>query len=737
MTEQSQTPTALGNYFGRLAEVNHFYARFEPLAMVQDGSWVRFDDRKRRFSRNSGVQVPPAELDGHTAIGGFWFFRREALGTPDDRTGAERPIRAIPVLDLRHLSMSDARRKVLKDGVRLPDHQPRQALIFLPDGKYGRFKFEKAGSNWLARLPTDGVVVLRQSDPSWSTYQHSDEFGYLPFEVESTSPGERVDWTPDREFLSKLLDRYKAAVDAYFGLSQNSADDPAKRLHRALTDARVLGEETRISEASIKRLREGLPAALDALEALRELGDLLLKSDAGKMLLQRAVDARTQSMAGEIAAQARSELEKSLQSRRDEVLGLDEKIRSLRAETAILEANDGRLRKAVADSDRALKAASDELAERRRAMTAASVNLDAAEKAKLAAEEKATEAAIEETAASERVRAMSSELERMSRELLDASDASNLSADERMSDLGMRIRAILGGSQAEIPTHNHGAPWWLPVVAEPTEIGIADLPGRLAHQADFRGVEEMDIRLMDAALRSGELVMLIGPAAELALGAFSCAAAGGRIRSQVIDPSVIGLDDLWRVPGSHRPTAFAMAWNRALQEPDVTVLLCLRNIDAAPFRLWLRSLRVALSSLARPRNLVVAATTIGWPSNDVEYPDALALRHDLMAIKPRFSKDSHRCDYALGAQADRPTLLKADEASEDAKLSAPPAQLRQAGLSPDTVHRVLRLKAMLEEPLTKTVVLPWAAFLTSAKLDDLQDPLREAHAELKDLHLQR
>ena len=108
-----------------------------------------------------------------------------------------------------------------------------------------------------------------------------------------------------------------------------------------------------------------------------------------------------------------------------------------------------------------------------------------------------------------------------------------------------------------------------------------------------------------------------------------------------------------------------------------------------------------------------------------------------MAIKPRFVKDSHRCDFALGAQADRPTLLKADKASRDAKFSAPPAQLRQAGLSPDTVHRVLRLKSMLDEPLAKAAALPWAAFLTSAKLDDLQDPLREAHADLKDLHLQR
>ncbi len=738
MTEISQSSVPLGSCFGRLAEVNHFFARFEPIAMLQDGSWVRLDERKKRFPRNGGVQVTPGELNGHGSVGGFWFFPREALGTPDDRSTAERPARAIPVLDLRHLSIVEARKRILKDGVRLPDHQPRQALVFLADGRYGRFKFERAGTSWVARLPADGAVDLRPIDPAWNVYQHGDEFGYLPFEGETSSPGELIDWTPDREFLSKVLERYRAAVDAYFGLGTKGGDDPAKRLQRALTDARVLGEDARINEASIKRLREGWPAALEALESIREVGDLLLNSDAGKLLLQRTVEAKSQSMVAEIEAEARSGLDESLRTRRDQVQGLDDEIRRLRAEALKLEASRDRIQRAANESDGALRAVNDELAERRRAIGAASDQLTAAERARSAAEAQAADAAIKESLATERVRDLKVELDRMSLELLDAAEAANLVGDERAADLGRRIAVLLGKSEGEtalMPIHS--PPWGLPLAGDPVEIDLAELPSRLKHEAHFHGLETSDVLLLDGVLRSGELVMLIGPSTELALSAFSRAAAGGRIRSQVLDPSAIGLDDLWRVPGSHRPTVFAMAWNRALQEPETTILLCLRNLDAAPFKLWLRSLRAALASPARPSNLVMVATTVGRGADDEEFPDALALRQDLIAIKARFAKDSHRCDYALGTRPDRPTVLKASGISREPRLSAPPAQLRHAGHAPDTVYRALRLRAVLDEPLASDAALSWASFLTSGRLDDLHDPLREAHAELKELHLQR
>lgn len=128
---------------------------------------------------------------------------------------------------------------------------------------------------------------------------------------------------------------------------------------------------------------------------------------------------------------------------------------------------------------------------------------------------------------------------------------------------------------------------------------------------------------------------------------------------------------------------------------------------------------------------------IGRDSDDDEFPDSLALRRDLIAIKVRFDQNGYRCDYALGAQPDRPSVLTADRGSRVLEPSTPPTQLRNKEHAPETVVRAIRLRAALGESQVSDVALSWAAFLTSGRLDDLYEPLRDAHAELKELHLQR
>lgn len=555
MNEISQRSISPGSCFGKLAEVNQFYARFDPLAMLQDDAWVRLDDRKKRFSRNDGIQVGRGELNGHGSIGSFWFFPLQALGDSAERGSAEATVRAIPVLDLRQLTISEARKKILKDGVRLPDHQLRQALVILADGKYGHFKFEKVGTNWVARLPADGIVELRAIDLSWHLYQHWDGFAYLPFELGVGSSGELIDWTPDREFLTRVLERYRATVDAYFGLSVRGTEDPAKRLLKSLTDARIVGEQVRFSDASIRRLREGWPGAVEALGSMHELGELLLNSEAGKSLLERVVTTKAQTMLVGIERDAHASLEESLRERRDEVHRLDDEIQMLRAEKLRLEAARDSARNAVDEANRIVKNVSDELTVRQQALIQLSDQLATSEKNRVAAEARAMKATNEESLAEQRVREFKLELERLAEQLLDSTEAANLVGDERAAQLGLRLKALLGSSEAPM----HSAPWWSPIGDVPSEIGFAELPSRLDHEARFFGVQTADIQLLDGALRAGELVLLVGTSSELALGAFARAVAGGRVRNQVLDPSTIGLDDLWRVPGSHRPTAFAMA----------------------------------------------------------------------------------------------------------------------------------------------------------------------------------
>ena len=740
MNEKLQTTPLTVDCFGKLATVNSIYARFEPVAMLQDGAWIRLDEPRKRFQRAGGIQVPRNGLNGHgaqPAPGSFWFLPRDASGSGEDRAAADTPIRAMPVIDLSHLSIADVRRRVLKEGVRLPDHQMRQAVVLIGNGRYARFKFDRSGGHWIAKLPADNVVEIRAVDPSWDIYHHNDDFGYFPFESESTSPGELVDWTSDREFLTKVVERYRSAVEGYVGLGSKSTDDPAKRLQKALTDARLTGDDSRINEAALKRLREELPSLLQGLDALGELGILLLNSDAGRDHMRRAVEAKTTSMTSDIEAQVRQELDQGLRAGRDELDALKGQLRNLRDEAATLGASVEHLRLASEEQTRLRDAVAAELSDRQRAMRSASERLAATEQARTDAELRLEQVEAKQSEAKQGLLELKSEMERVARGFFDAEEAANLTGDDRTAFLGRRINELIGHSSAvedaaPMPT----PPWTFPQVTEPSTIDLAELPARIAAEAEFHGLRASDVRLLDAALRSGELVLLVGASSELAITAIARAASGGHVRNHVLDPSAIGLDDLWRVPGSHRPTVFAMAWSRAVREPRSTVLVCLRNIDAAPFRLWLRSLRAALASPGRPPNLAVLATTVGRTSDDDDFPDASELRQDLVALKVRFAENCHQCDFALGFAPGPSTALSADSRSREPQVSAPPAELRQSNHEPGTILRTLRLRALVGEPLASTVVLSWAAYLTSGRLDDLQEPLREAYAELKSLRLQ-
>lgn len=708
--------------------------------MLQEGAWIRLDDRKKRFARNDGIQVPRNDLNGYAtnAAGSFWFLARETIGSEDDRYSRVGPARAIPVLDLRHLSIFDVRRKVLREGVRLPDHQMRQALVLLPEGKYARLKFEKTGSYWIAKLPADNLVELRAVDPSWDVYQHSDDFGYLPLDAEGSPHGEVVDWTSDREFLAKLVKRYKSAVEGYIGLGSKTVDDPVKRLQRALSEAHLLGEDGRAREAAVRRLREESKVLLQGLESIEDVGQLLLNSDAGRQLLERTVEARTRSIASDMEAQARYRLDESLRAGQDEINVLENRILSLRGQVTTLEEVTQSLGQANEERRRLQNTTDIELSARQAALDVASEKLSSVQEALSAAEARSAEAKARESSAADGLSELKQEMAKVARDLLDAGESANLIGDERIGVLGRRIKALLGteGEDSSDQTPLPSPPWTWSRSVEPSTISLAELPIRLEEEANFHGVNSSDLQLLDAASRAGELVFLVGPSAELALTALTRAVAGGHVRNHVLDPSAIGLDDLWRVPGSHRPTAFATAWSRALQEPETSVLVCLRNIDAAPFRLWLRSLRAALASPMRPSNLIVLATTIGRTGDEDDFPDATELRHDLIAISVRLAPDGYQCEYALGYEPNAASVLRADPRSRRVRITAPPASLRRSAHAPETVLRTLRLRGLLSEPLASGVVLSWANYLTSGQFDDLQEPLRDAHVALKSLRLQ-
>lgn len=268
------------------------------------------------------------------------------------------------------------------------------------------------------------------------------------------------------------------------------------------------------------------------------------------------------------------------------------------------------------------------------------------------------------------------------------------------------------------------------------------LPKRLADEAESHGVLPQDLALLDGFARAGEIVLLLGDQAELALRAYARCVAGGEIRSHALDPSSIGLDDLWRVPGTGRPTAFALAWHRAQVSPETTVLLCLRDLDAAPFRLWLASLHSVMQAPDRPRNLLLLSTSFGLSGGDEEeQPGTEQLRHHLVALMPGLHPESGSADVAFDGQLSEATVL--EYAAHDGETKPSPAALAQIskrGKEARVVRRAIRVGLVVGEGtslVSQSVPIAWAGYLLDGRTQDLPQSLTAGHNRLKTLHLQR
>lgn len=152
-------------------------------------------------------------------------------------------------------------------------------------------------------------------------------------------------------------------------------------------------------------------------------------------------------------------------------------------------------------------------------------------------------------------------------------------------------------------------PPWSRGTQAPTTIDItpADLPGRL-FQERHCGLSPQTMMAVDVHLRAGELVFLIGDDAGLYLQRYASAISGEQLFFMQPDPSTIGLDDLWRVPGNQLPTALARAWQQAIEQPGRLFLVWLHSVDTSPWHLWLEALVMVLNSPVRPGNLLLACT---------------------------------------------------------------------------------------------------------------------------------
>lgn len=709
-----------GIWLGKLASANNFFTHFEPIAQLKSGSWEKLkpEERTARFPKKGIVRGKPDVSHHHSKSGSYWVFECHPSVTDGDSWSAESPERAIAFYDLSEYSLDVAREVLFVKGLKLPESMGSNSAVLLADGTYTFLRFEKKDGKAFARLPNDGIMELRRVDPSWKRPDKST----LPFFPHKGSPiGEvvaSIDCSKDAEFLVRVVEKYRAALNGYLDIRQGGDITP-KKLEKALSEGQIGNGRSAELEAIVERMRANWPETSRNLMAVEGMTRLLMESDEGKQLLLTAVEHDRLSMSAELHRQVQNDIDAKFLARREELASLESEIATRRGELAQAIDNLSNLKVEEQHCLARIKTSEARFVGIEASnVAAADALLESAERLDL--NQKSLSELVKQRDEAERV--LNGLRKAISTFILDfRREVENAGADET-SELGIfakRIECLLANESMPVRpmVPSRTPPWWSPASTDSPRIETSALKERLLSEGKIHGVLPSDIVLMDGFARAGEILLLLGAQAELSLRAYARAVAGGELRMHALDPSAIGLDDLWRVPGNSRPTAFAMAWHHARNNPNDLVIICLRDFDAAPFLMWLGSLQAVLSSDERPKNLVVTAIPSAVTcSAALGEQEITALRDLLVVLHPQADSESAKANIVLDELLPTATRLNFSSDEGNSVTRKVFTSLAESGGHPNSVRRGIKLFRVLGDSVHsggEPLVNAWTRFVSA------------------------
>lgn len=579
-------------FVGEMEFAHGDWARMAPVAALTNGRWIKITNRTRDFPEEGMVFVPPSLGLGNAKRNSLWVFRKEPnarAAQGKDSFVVTQTQQAIALLDLSKLTLEEARVKVFERGFELSKKCGDRIALAVSDGLFCILDLEPGGNGTRRARASNTPINLFALPPNWLGCGGVEHQTLIPILGLPQLPVVRkVSWCSDSEFVERILVRARKQLAPFNGRDGLPGKETLQRIARALEQQELLPSSEDDIELDLSRLKIQWPKLVARFEAADELRHLVLESDAAKGVLERA----------RLAAAAAEE----------------ERLRPI-LEARVRREIEVDLADAMAERDRIL---SDSAAAEARVQTAA-------------AELKNLEEA------SAQVNAIANDAKGKLRDVRDALRDSLLGLPPREVQFARsfleRVDSSLGnGIAPRFP--DRSPPWSVPKGPPPgSRISHAELEAALRKSAERLGLTSL--LELDSVARAGELVLLTGTCADRALETYANCVSAGRIWSVSIDPSVIGLDDIWSTPPDRSPTAFAMAWTQAEETPDEVFIACVRGIDASPLHLWLPQLSAVLRSSARPRNLLVFATPLGLGQavTGRDYPDFLRLVDWLVPVR--------------------------------------------------------------------------------------------------------
>ena len=473
--------------------------------------------------------------------------------------------RPIAVVDLSHLTNDHARQLVVEIG--LTEADSRQPLVHfrLAEDLWAVFRMEKSEADGKYRPHVsenlEKVSLLRARGPA--PIVELEDLAYLSCDVVFDPTGRVVDWSSDEQFAGQLMKRLRKILGSSKTLPAEAAGET---LTAYLRGAALLPKDRNDAIAFRDRLFEFLTASKDNIEVADEIFSIVRNNE----VLQKSIDA-------EVAI--RLEIFKDgvrTQTKQEAKAAWDDE------QTSLIKARDVLRRE-----------------------------LDAMETQHRASIGRATETR-------KKIEAVEAGLLGVVDGLKDVLSRAPKSHYERARVIGRQIEKSLGITEEGTLFPAEAAPWNLGQALVSSQIPISTLKSALTKAAESGGFDDKIMSVFDALVRAGEIPILAGTEFDRLLVCYSMAVTGGRIRRMPLDPGIIGLDDIWRQPGTGKPTAFSFAWSAAKANAEMPVLLILESIESAERWGWCRPLAEFWRSPHRPRNLLLAISQLCKSSGKAE-----------------------------------------------------------------------------------------------------------------------
>ena len=664
-------------FVGKVVFAHGDWARIEPLAALRDGRWQKIENRIRDFPDEGLAFVPPGLGLGQAQHGSLWTFRREAnvkaISTGKDRFVATQAEPAVVIIDLSMKKIEDARVALYDEGVELPNGCSDRIIVGLSGGLYCVLQCEQEANSVRRIRPSSTKVNLMTMPLAWLDCGKVEGRRILPMIVLPQSPAvRRVNWCSDADFVERVLLRTRKHLRNFGGESSLPGKETLQRIARALEQQELLQNSDDDVEFDMERLQSQWPRLLVRFKASDAMCDLVLESDLAIEFIEEARREAAEKEAHHIRPLVEAQVREAL---KEEILN------------------------ATAEKDLALSAVRG--AERRHQELTTALEI---------LEVSVAEATAKAREAEEKVRAGIRSLEQQ---------LTGLSPKEVPFARAFLSRLATSLGDTNVPQLPDSAPPWSAPRQEQSfgHICLPSLPDLLRTRSKIAGLSSLTE--LDAFARAGELVLLTGQCIERTLETYADCIAAGQIWTMTVDPSIIGMDDLWASPPERSPTPLAMAWTFAERNPGSTVLLCLRAIDASPMHLWLSSFAALLRSRSRPRNLIVLAIPIGVNGkvSNSEYPGCRDLLKWIVPI--RTTQEPGGSINAIPGLSKKLLSLTSLKWSDDDSFSLEPDFILQLSrVDGDSVVRAARLfKAVYGQKDLGRLVTDWISVLSSAEID--------------------